>query len=284
MQAKPAKAPTGSAGGVPLSRSACQPFRQIIEAKLAQGLTAQRIHQDLAAEHGFGGKYHKVRRFVKKRRGAGALPFRRIECEPGAEGQVDFGTGAAVVGSEARRRRTHVLRVVLSHSHKGYSESTFWQTTESFVKCLENAFWHFGGVPKTIVIDNLKAAVAKADWYDPEIHPKIQSFCQHYGTVILPTKPYTPRHKGKVEKGIDYVQSNALKGRRFPSLAAENRHLLDWETNVADTRIHGTTRKQVGKVFEEVERPALGPVVATSVQKPIAGRAGGHTMGCHRAR
>ena len=56
------------------------------------------------------------------------------------------------------------------------------------------------------------------------------------------------------------MQDNALKGRTFTSLAAQNRHLLDWETTVADTRIHGTTKQQVGKVFAEVERPALLPL------------------------
>jgi len=110
------------------------------------------------------------------------------------------------------------------------------------------------------VIDNLKAAVTKADWYDPELNPKIQSFCDHYGTVILPTKPRTPRHKGKVEKSVDYVQDNALKDKTFASLSDENRYLLDWETQVADTRIHGTTRKQVKKAFENVEREALLPL------------------------
>jgi transposase len=89
------------------------------------------------------------------------------------------------------------------------------------------------------VIDNLKAAVAQADWYDPDVHPKIQSFCQHYGTVILPTKPRMPRHKGKVERGIGYVQSNALQGRTFASLAEQNQYLWDWEKRIADTRIHG---------------------------------------------
>jgi transposase len=107
---------------------------------------------------------------------------------------------------------------VLSHSRKGYSEATFSQTTEDFFRCLENAFAHFGGVPKTLVIDNLKAAVKHPDWFDPVLTPKVQSFAQHYGTVILPTKPYTPRHKGKVEGGVKYVQNNGLKGHTFASL------------------------------------------------------------------
>jgi hypothetical protein len=90
--------------------------------------------------------------------------------------------------------------------------------------------------------------------------PKIQSFCQHYGTVILPTKPRMPRHKGKVEASVKYVQSNGLKGHTFATLEAQRQHLLHWERTVADTRIHGTTKQQVLKVFEEVERPALLPL------------------------
>ena len=111
--------------------------------------------------------------------------------------------------------------------------------------------------PKTLVIDNLKAAVTKADWFDPELNPRVQSFAEHYGTVFLPTKVRTPRHKGKVERGVDYAQENALKGKTFVSLAEQNAYLTNWEATVADTRIHGTTREQVGKAFHERERDAL---------------------------
>lgn len=120
-----------------------------------------------------------------------------METAPGEQAQVDFGSGAPVIGPDGKRRKTHVFRVVLSHSRKGYSETTFTQTTDDFIRCLENAFAAFGGVPKTLVIDNLKAAVAHPDWFDPELVPKIQSFCRHYGTVILPTKPYMPRPRAK---------------------------------------------------------------------------------------
>jgi transposase len=248
----------GAAGGQP---SQCERLRSVILGLWQQGLSAQRIYQDLVAEHGFGGSYYSVRRFVGKLGGREPLAFRRMECEPGAEAQVDFGSGAPVVDGSSRRR-PHVLRVVLSHSRKGYSEVIFRQRTEDFLACLENAFWHFGGVPRTIVIDNLKAAVKHADWFDPELHPRILAFCEHYGTAILPTRPYMPRHKGKVERGVAYVQDNAMKGRTFPSLQAQNLHLQQWEANVADTRIHGTMRQQVCKVFEEVERRALLPLPA----------------------
>jgi transposase len=88
-----------------------------------------------------------------------------------------------------------LFRAVLSHSRKGYSEVVWRQTAESFIRCLENAFRHFGGVPATVVPDNLKAGVLQADWYDPELNPKLEEFARHYGTVILPTKPVMPRHK-----------------------------------------------------------------------------------------
>lgn len=268
---KSTKAPTGSveskstealrsSPSAGMGRSDCEPLRKVIESKLDQGLHARRIYQDLVEEHDFRGSYWSVMRFVRRLGQTRELPFRRLECEAGEEAQVDFGSGAPVVTGDGRRRKTHVFRIVLSHSRKGYSEAVFRQNTENFIRCLENAFHHFGGSVKILVIDNLRAAVSKADWYEPELHPKLRSFCEHYGVVILPTRPYTPRHKGKVEAGVKYVKRNALKARRFDSLEEENDFLLRWETNVADTRIHGTTKQQVSKLFETVERAALSPL------------------------
>jgi transposase len=240
--------------------SGCEPWRKFIQGQCDRGLSAQRIYQDLVAEHGFGGSYYCVRRFVRHLEQSHDLPFRRIECEPGDEAQIDFGTGAPIIGPDGKRRKTHVFRIVLSHSRKGYSEAVYRQTTDDFLRCLEGAFRHFGGVPRSLVLDNLKAAVTKADWFDPELNPKVRSFGEYYGTVFLPTRPYTPRHKGKVERGVDYVQENALRGRSFTSLEEQNRFLAGWEATVADTRVHGTTRRHVGNHFAEVERAALLPL------------------------
>ena len=264
QRSKPAKVTTGSepeAESKPAkvtagSRSLCEPHRDVIEAAIVQGLSAKRIYQDLQADHGYKGGYESVKRFTHSLAAATPLPFRRMETAAGEEMQVDFGQGAWIKEDDRRRRRPHVFRVTLSFSRKGYSEVVWRQDTESFLRCLENAFRHFGGVPKTIVVDNLKAAVLQADWFDPELNPKLLSFARHYGTVILPTKPRTPQHKGKVEAAVKYVQDNALKGRTFTSLAEQNLFLGQWEKNVADKRIHGTVRQQVEALFEQ-ERPAL---------------------------
>lgn len=246
-------------GRSPGRPSQCDPFRDLIKKKLDEGLSGQRVWQDLVSESGFTGSYSAVKRFVRRLGSTTPLPFRRMECEPGEEAQVDFGSGAWVF-EDGKRRRPHILRVTLSHSRKSYSEPIWRQTTENFIRSLENSFRAFGGVPKTVVIDNLKAAVTNADWFDPDINPKVVAFARHCGTVILPTKPNTPRHKGKIEGGVKYVKNNALKGRIFSSLSEQKEFLIKWERDVADTRIHGTTKKQVRRMFEEVERKALQPL------------------------
>jgi transposase len=255
-QSKPATPPQTGSSSKTAPASLCDPWREQIQSAFQAGLSVQRIYQDLVVEHQFTGSYHAVRRFVLRHHGGTQLPFRRMECEPGQELQVDFGQGAWVV-ENGKRRKTHLFRAVLSHSRKGYCEAVWRQTTESFIRCLENAFRHFGGVTETVVIDNLKAGVIRADWFDPELNWKLEEFARYYGTTILPTKPAMPRHKGKVEAGVKYAQNNAVKGRSFESLVAHNDFLAHWERTTADTRIHGTTRQQVGKVFTEVEKPAL---------------------------
>ena len=213
--------PISTAGSGLGRKSHCEAVAVQIQEALEMGLSAQRIYQDLVAEQQFAGSYESVKRFVRRLGAVTPLPFRRMECEPAQQVQVDFGKGAWVL-VEGKRRRPHLFRIVLSHSRKAYSEVVWRQTTENFIRCLENAFRHFGGVTQTVVTDNLKAAVIKADWFDPELNPKIVSFAEHYQTVVLPTKPRTPRHKGKIEAGVKYAQNNALKGRTFNSLGEQN--------------------------------------------------------------
>jgi len=235
----------------------CEVHAEFIAAKLDLGLTAKRIHQDLVAEVGFSGGYQSVKRFVRRLRGAHPQRVWRVEVEPGEEAQIDFGQGPWIIDPQSgSRRRPWVLRVVLSYSRKAYSEAFFRQETENFVRGVENALRAFGGGPRTLRLDNLKAAVLKADWLDPDLNPKLAAFARHYGVAILPCRPRTPEHNGKTERGIGYLKSNALAGRSFPSLAALNEHLRQWESQIADQRIHGTTRQQVATRFAE-EQPAL---------------------------
>jgi len=255
-EAKPAISTPGNGVG---RKSQCEPLAEVIKAKVEVGLSAQRIYQDLVEENGFSDSYQCVKRFVRKLRAA--LPERiwRMECQPGEELQLDFGLGAPIDLGQNKKRRSWVLRLVLSYSRKGYSEAVLRQDTETFIRCLENGLRSLGGSPLLLNLDNMKSAVLKADWFDPEINPKLADFCRHYGMHVVPCRPAMPHHKGKVERGVAYLRENALKGRHFTSLAEENHFLSYWESSVADKRIHGTTCKQVAACFEE-ERPHLQPL------------------------
>jgi len=242
-------------------KSLCDSIAQAIEAKAGQGLSAQRIYQDLKIELQFSGSYSSVKRFVRRLRQRDPARVWRIEVAPGEEAQVDFGVGAPIIDSEGHKRRAWVFRIVLSYSRKAYSEAVLRQDTETFIRCLENAFRHFGGASRTLNLDNLKAAVLKADFADPDLNPKLRDFARHYGVAVLPCLPRTPQHKGKIENSVGYVKHNALAGLKFASLAAENQHLAHWEKTIADVRIHGTTKRQVAQLFAE-EKAHLLPLPA----------------------
>lgn len=253
------KTTAGKGQGHPGRRSECEPFRQQIEENLEKGLSADRIWRELKAEHGYRHSYESVKRYVRKLKAKAPKRIWRMECEPGEEAQVDFGVPRTLKGEKGKLRPSNVLRVKLSYSRKAYSESLPRQTTQCLVRALENAFRHFGGVPATLRVDNMKAAVKRADWYDPELNPMLGDFAQHYGFTIFPVRPAHPRHNGKVERDVAYIK-DALKGRQFTSLAEQNDWLRKWESEVADQRIHGTTRKQVQSLFLAREKPALRPL------------------------
>ena len=255
----PAKTFPGSA---PRPRSPRRSIATAITEKLDAGLSVQRIWQDLVEEYGYGASYESVKRFVRT-----IAPTRRavgvFHCAPGAEGQVDFFRGAPTLDAATGEwRRPWVFRMTLGHSRHGYEEAVWDQKLETFLRLHERAFRDIGGVPRVVRHDNLKAAVVRACFYDPDSHDVYLAFAAHWGFTPLPTQPRTPQENGKQERSGGYVKANALKGRRFDSLDAQNAFLRHWNRTIARLRIHGTTRRQVWTHFVEVEQPALQPLAA----------------------
>jgi transposase len=166
-EAKPAISTAGKNIG---RKSQCEPLAEVIMAKVEVGLSAQRIYQDLVEENGFTDSYQSVKRFVRKLRSIQPQRVWRLECQPGEELQLDFGLGAPIKDGQDKARRTWVLRMVLSYSRKAYSEAVTRQDTETFLRCLENGLRSLGGSPLILNLDNMKTAVLKADWFDPEIN------------------------------------------------------------------------------------------------------------------
>ncbi|HYV66881.1 MAG TPA: IS21 family transposase, partial [Myxococcales bacterium] len=127
------------------------------------------------------------------------------------------------------------------------------------------AFEFFGGVPRRIVLDNLRAAIVHAALYDPEVQRSYRECAEHYGFLIAPCRPRTPEHKGKVEQGgVHYVKRNALAGRSFRDIHEGNRHLWRWCLEIAGRRVHGTTKATPLERFAQAERGALLPLPPTA--------------------
>lgn len=264
----PAKVTAGSgskpAKVFPGSRSGAAPYQDVIREKLDAGLTIQRIFQDLHEEYGFGHSYESVKRYVRRvepqRHAVGVM-----HSLAGEEAQVDFFRGAPTFDpSTGQWRRPWVFRMTLCHSRHGYEEAVWDQKLETFVRLHERAFRDLGGVTQIVRLDNLKAGVTRACLYDPDVNAVYAAFAAHWNFTPLPIVPRTPRHNGKQERSGGYVKSNALKGRRFESLAEQNTFLRHWNRTVARLRIHGTTRRQVWTHYEETDKKALRPLALES--------------------
>ena len=256
-EANPAKVFPGSERR---SWSAAARYHEAIEAMLGQGLSIQRIWQDLVADYGYGHSYESVKRYVRHQRRARRL-VGVMHSAPGEEAQVDFFRGAPTLHPDTGQwRRPWVFRMTLGHSRHGYEEAVWDQQLATFLRLHERAFRDLGGVVRVVRHDNLKAAVVRACLYDPDVNAIYEAFATHWGFTPLPTRPRHPQESGKEERSGGYVKDNALKGRRFNSLAEHNAHLRKWNRTIARLRIHGTTRQQVWTHFLETDHPALLPL------------------------
>jgi len=264
-QPKAAKVSAGPsskpAGVTPGSMSVCEPYRDHINKALDQGLSAQRIWQDLREGYGFGNSYGSVKRFVRYLKKKSPEVAAVMEHPPGKEAQVDFFKGPPTLNpDDGKWHRPWILRVTLSCSRHGYEEGMWAQDRVHFLRAIEHAFIDFGGVPEVVRHDNLKAAIVRACLYDPDISELYAAFARHWGFVPLPARPRHPQEDGVAENAGGYVKDNAIKGKRFDSLEDLNNYLAKWNRTIARLRIHGTTRKQVYTHFMEVERPVLKPM------------------------
>lgn len=219
-----------------------------------QGLTAVRMHEKLLSQ-GVKVGYTSIKDEVSKIKRNSNI-FIRMHTETGEESQVDFGYVGLTPDNKGKRRKTWVFNMRLSFSRLDYYEKVYDQKVETFILCHINAFNYFGGVPKSIKIDNLKAAILEANFYEPVYQRMYQQFAKHYGFQSIPCRIYRPNDKGKVESGIKYVKNNFFAGRSFKSADELDNRLASW-LEKANRRIHGTTKKIPQEVFEQQEKQHL---------------------------
>jgi hypothetical protein len=136
---------------------------------------------------------------------------------------------------------------------------TFTSSARRWAELHEETFRRLGGAVATVVLDNLKEGVLTPDIYDPTLNPLFRDVLTHYGAVALPCRVGHANRKGKVESAVGHTQATPLKGLRFEHLEEAQAYLDRWDIRWADTRIHGTTKRQVATMFAE-EQPHLRPL------------------------
>lgn len=263
------------------SASACLPFHELIQDSLARGRNAMGIWQDLVDQSGFTGAYESVKRYIRKLRGPStAEPCAVILTPAGEEAQVDYGTGPMVRDPQrGKYRRTRLFVMTLGYSRKSVRFLVFESSTHSWAQLHERAFRRLGGSVRVVVLDNLGEGVLKPDIWDPVLNPLYRDVLAHYGAVALPCRVRDPDRKGKVESGVGHAKNTPLKGQRFESLEEAQAYLDHWEQRWADTRIHGTTKRQVAAMFVE-EKPALQPLPLEPFRYYQYGERTVHLDGC----
>jgi len=242
----------------PQNQSSVEAYREQIEKWVKANVEVAAIRQRLG-EKGYTGSYAAVWRFVRRLKENDYSDMTvRAETKPGEEAQVDFGYAGTMIDPQTGKlRKTWAFVMTLSWSRHQYVEFVWDQKIATFLRCHRNAFEFLGGIPERVRIDNLKAAILKAVFDDPQVQQSYRECAEHYGFLIAPCRVATPQHKGKVEQGgVHYVKRNFLAGRDPTSRTQANRDVLHWVEGTAGTRTHGTTREQPLERFE-VERSAL---------------------------
>jgi len=229
------------------------PYQEQVMKWLEEDLSGVRIHEKLN-EEGVKAGYSTVKDYISQIKRRENI-FIRMHTLPGEEAQVDLGYLGLTL-YKGKKRKTWVFNMRLSYSRLDYYEIVYDQRVETFIQCHINAFYYFHGAPEYVKIDNLKAAILKANFYEPIYQELYKNFACHYGFRPLPCRVRRPNDKGKVESGIKYVKNNFFSGRKFSNEQELKEKLTRW-CNKVNYRIHGTTRKVPREVFEKEERMKL---------------------------
>jgi len=212
---------------------------------------------EVLTDRGFKGSYSALTRYIQKNNINPDKPIYRIESNPGELAQVDFGSIGKIINAKTgKAEKAYIFVITLCYSRRAYYEIVTNQKVETWCNCHIRAFEYFGGVPSIIIPDNLKSAIIKASFTEPEANKSYADLAKHYGFQIDPCLPGFPQHKGKVESNVKYAKRNFIPFRNFNDFEDANSQLVVWNKK-ADERIHGTTREKPIDLFEQIEKEKL---------------------------
>ena len=247
------------------SLSKAEPFKELLQKWLNEGIQASTIYNYLCSHHGYIGSYDCIQRYIKRLKGSTSLSLTvPLHFKPGEAAQVDFGKGSRLLDERTGSiEETWFFVITLCWSRHQYVELVTHQDVETWLNCHQNAFNWFGGVPLKLIIDNAKCAIIKASYHDPQVQRSYEGFAQTYGFIISACPPHDPQKKGRVESGVKYVKKNFLPLRSFVSLQDANRQVKEWILSTAGNRVHGSTYEKPLTRFTEIEKFLLKPLPVT---------------------
>lgn len=218
--------------------------------------------------HGLDGhsSYESFKRFVRDRGLGGCKPTAtvRIEVEPGTEVQIDY----AKMGSwtvAGKGRAIYAFIGILSFSRLPFVLFGTSQDQVAFAKAIAAMLTSYGGSPRRINLDNLKAGILAADVFNPVLNRTFAELCDHYGILPDPARPASPKDKGKVERSVQVVRELWKRLTALhPGATLDELNALAaaWAREEYGTSIHGTTSIAPIVAFDGVERACLKPLPA----------------------
>jgi len=257
-------------GPRPPRASKIAPFSRYLRERLAAfpQLTGRRLHRELR-ELGYTGGYSILTGFLRDIRPTAPAPFEvRFETPPGRQAQVDFAHFRTVFTDEPGIERIlWLFSLVLGHSRMLWAHFVLHQDLPTLLRCHAAAFETLGGVPEHILYDRMRTVFSREDPEAGHIvyNRTLLEFARHYGYLPKACKPYRAKTKGKVERPYRYIREDFFLGRSFRNLDDLNQQLRQWLDQVANVRVHATTRRVVAEHFAE-ERPKLQQLPAGSFQ------------------
>ncbi len=233
------------------------PYLEFIQQTLEQHprLRATRLFQMLR-DRGYHGSVVQLRRMLVSLRPPTQEAFLRLSTLPGEQAQADWASfGTVTIGRAQRRLSCFVL--TLSYSRALYLEFFLDQSLENFLLGHVHAFTEWGGCPRTILYDNLKAVVLERCGNAIHFHPRLLELCGHYHFAAQPCRPYRGSEKGRVERAIQYIRHSFFAARAFTNLVDFNAQAWRWRDTVAQQRPWpGDDARTVAECFA-LERPQL---------------------------
>jgi transposase len=244
---------------ISIAESLCSYDEQIKDWLTEDDITITQIRR-LIAEQGLKVSDTSLRRYINSKFKAILITKSYtvpLFSDPGCEAQVDYAyVGLMMDPATGKARKTYAFIMALSYSRYRYVEFTFSQDVKSWIQSHINAFNFFGGVPKTVLLDNLKSGVIKADIYDPTINRSYAELERFYGFVVDPAKVRTPEHKGKVERSVQLIRQQLIAGRSYNNIDEANKASKVWCKEKIANEVTRTTGKKPLELFA-IEQPLL---------------------------